>query len=114
MSRYRRREIRAYRAMERTGVLRPEDEGHADRVADRVTAGAMHRQLAGALTELSSGDRDVLLLIALGGLSHTEVALALGIPYGTVGSRLNRVRRKLRGGLADADPAIDGGNQDSG
>jgi RNA polymerase sigma-70 factor (ECF subfamily) len=39
----------------------------------------------------------VLLLVALGGLSHADVAAALGIPYGTVGSRLNRVRKKLRG-----------------
>ena len=57
----------------------------------------MHRELAGALADLPRGDREVLLLIALGGLSHGDVAAALGIPYGTVGSRLNRVRKKLRG-----------------
>jgi RNA polymerase sigma-70 factor (ECF subfamily) len=120
MSRYRRREVRGYRAMERTAAPRP-DEGHADRVADQVTAGAMHRQRAGALTGLSHGDREVLLLIALGGLSHAEVATALGIPYGTVGSRLNRVRKKLRAELAAAGLAIeqekdgdDGGDRNHG
>jgi RNA polymerase sigma factor (sigma-70 family) len=96
MSAYHRQEVRAYRALERAG-MRGAEEGHADRVAERVDAGAAARELAGALATLPRGDRDVLLLVALGGLSHTGVAAALGIPYGTVGSRLNRVRKKLRG-----------------
>lgn len=96
ISAYRRQEVRAYRARERTGVQAAE-EGHADRVAERVDAGAAGRELAGALAALPRGDREVLLLVALGGLSHADVAAALGIPYGTVGSRLNRVRKKLRG-----------------
>jgi RNA polymerase sigma-70 factor, ECF subfamily len=49
----------------------------------------------------------VLLLIALAGLSHAEVAAALDIPYGTVGSRLNRARRKLRAGLPDINSESD-------
>ncbi|WP_367185018.1 RNA polymerase sigma factor [Trebonia sp.] len=96
VSAYHRQEVRAYRALERAGLDGPAD-GHADRVAERVDAGAIRRELAGALGELPRGDREVLLLVALGGLSHADVAAALGIPYGTVGSRLNRVRRKLRG-----------------
>jgi RNA polymerase sigma-70 factor (ECF subfamily) len=96
MSAYHRQEVRTYRALERAGVQGAE-EGHADRVAERVDAGAAGRELAGALAKLPRGDREVLLLVALGGLSHADVAVALGIPYGTVGSRLNRVRKKLRG-----------------
>jgi len=45
---------------------------------------------------LSGGEREVLLLVALGDLSNTDVAAALGIPYGTVASRLSRARTKLR------------------
>ena len=101
IGRYQRGEVRELRALGRTALVVPAD-GHDDLVADRVTAGALHRQLAGALAELSRGDREVLLLIALGELSHAEVAAALGIPYGTVGSRLNRARRKLRECLAAA------------
>lgn len=41
------------------------------------------------------GDRDVLLLFAWEQLSYQDIALALGIPVGTVRSRLNRARRKL-------------------
>jgi RNA polymerase sigma factor (sigma-70 family) len=96
MSAYHRQEVRAYRALERAGIQGAE-EGHADRVAERIDAGAAGRELAGALAKLPRGDREVLLLVALGGLSHADVAAALGIPYGTVGSRLNRVRKKLRG-----------------
>jgi RNA polymerase sigma factor (sigma-70 family) len=105
MSHYRRREVREYRAMARIVVLTL-DEGHADRVADRVSADAARSRLASALAELPQRDREVLLLVALAGLSHAEVAAALGIPYGTVGSRLNRVRRKLRGALADINPVF--------
>jgi RNA polymerase sigma-70 factor (ECF subfamily) len=96
LSRHRRQEVRAYRARERVGPPAPE-EGHADRVVDRVAAAAVRRELAGALAELSAGDREVLLLVALGGLSHADIAAALAIPYGTVGSRLSRTRKKLRG-----------------
>jgi RNA polymerase sigma factor (sigma-70 family) len=96
MSAYHRQEVRAYRTLALAGIQGVE-EGHADRVAERVDAGVAGRELAGALAELPRGDREVLLLVALGGLSHADVAVALGIPYGTVGSRLNRVRKKLRG-----------------
>jgi RNA polymerase sigma factor (sigma-70 family) len=114
MSAYHRQEERAYRFLQRTGEASrpaPAEDGLADRVVERVAAGAVRRELAGALADLSRGDRDVLLLIALGGLSHGDVAAALGIPYGTVGSRLNRVRRKLRG-LASV--ALEIGQEDHG
>jgi RNA polymerase sigma factor (sigma-70 family) len=63
--------------------------------------------LASALVDLGHGDRDVLLLVAISGLSHKEIALALGIPYGTVGSRLNRARKELRKVLGGTDPTLD-------
>ena len=110
MSAYHRKEVRAYRALERAG-MQGADEGHADRVAERVDAGVAGRELAGALAKLPRGEREVLLLVALGGLSHTDVAAALGIPYGTVGSRLNRARKKLRG-LASLALEVEG--EDSG
>jgi RNA polymerase sigma-70 factor (ECF subfamily) len=103
MSRYRRREIRELRAMERAVVVTPE-EGHADQIAEQVSANVARGQLARALAELPRRDREVLLLVALAGLSHAEIAIALDIPYGTVGSRLSRVRRKLRHMLADSNP----------
>jgi len=80
-------------------VPEPDADGHADRVAEQVTAAAMNQLLGAALAELSSGDRDVLLLVAWEGLTYDEVAQALDIPVGTVRSRLNRARRQVRAAL---------------
>jgi RNA polymerase sigma factor (sigma-70 family) len=103
VSRHRRDESRRYAALARTGADRAAD-GHEDLVADRVTAEGVRPQLVGALSALPDGDRDVLLLVALGGLAYEEVAHALEIPGGTVGSRMNRARRKLREALGGTNP----------
>ncbi|NUR31302.1 MAG: RNA polymerase sigma factor [Catenulispora sp.] len=78
--------------------------GHEDHVAARVAAQRAGPQLARAISGLARADRDVLFLTALGGLSYQEVAEALGIPLGTVGSRLNRAKRELRRVLGDVNP----------
>jgi RNA polymerase sigma factor (sigma-70 family) len=98
-----RREQARYRAMSRSAHDTVQD-GPADRVAARVVAGAARGPLAAALAGLAPGDRDVLLLVAWGQLSYGEVADALNIPPGTVGSRLNRARRKVRKALGGFDP----------
>ncbi len=41
-------------------------------------------------------DREVLLLYAWDGLSYQEIGEALSVPVGTVRSRLNRIRKKIR------------------
>ncbi|MEU0790411.1 sigma-70 family RNA polymerase sigma factor [Amycolatopsis sp. NPDC005961] len=87
VSRHRRKEARHYRALARIEVPRPV-EGHENRVV-------MSGQLGKALSRLTSGERDVLLLVALADLGYAEVAEALGISPGTVGSRLTRARKKL-------------------
>jgi RNA polymerase sigma-70 factor (ECF subfamily) len=91
----RREEAREYRLRAALGPPAGQDS-HADRVVERVTAQAMNQRLAEALAGLARRDRDVLLLIAWEGLAYEEVAAALGIPVGTVRSRLNRARRKVR------------------
>jgi RNA polymerase sigma-70 factor (ECF subfamily) len=82
-------------------------EGHDDRVAAQVSAQGLRPDLAAAIAKLNKGDRDVLLLVALAGLGHDEIAAALEIPYGTVGSRLNRARKKLRAALGGTNPMLD-------
>ncbi|MCP2338697.1 RNA polymerase sigma factor [Actinomadura rupiterrae] len=98
ISRHRRAETRFYRAMERT-ARRDDEPGHADQVIDRTAAGQLHPTLARGLARLSKDDRAALTLIAFAGLSYAEAAVALGVPPGTVGSRVNRARRKLRAAL---------------
>ena len=49
-----------------------------------------------ALARLPAEQREILLLIALEDMSYAEVAHCLGIPMGTVMSRLSRGRERLR------------------
>jgi len=98
LRKHHRDEAREYR-LRASIAPEPDEAGHADRVAARVTAAAVHRLLAMALADLSAGDRDVLLLIAWEGLTYEEVAGALAIPVGTVRSRLNRARKQVRAAL---------------
>ncbi|GAA0326851.1 RNA polymerase sigma factor [Actinoallomurus spadix] len=100
---YRRDESRRYAALARLGGDQVGGE-HEERVTARVTAEGMRPRLAEALAALPEGDRDVLLLVALGGLGYQEAAQALEIPGGTVGSRLSRARKKLRKALGGTDP----------
>jgi len=74
-------------------------------VAAKVSAEGSRGQLAGALAALPARHRDVLLLIAWGDLDYAEAAEALGVPVGTVRSRLHRARTKLRQALGGSDPA---------
>jgi RNA polymerase sigma factor (sigma-70 family) len=56
--------------------------------------------LASALAKLDPVQRDVLLLFAWAELSYEEIADSLGVPLGTVRSRLSRARGVLRAELA--------------
>ncbi|KZB88685.1 RNA polymerase sigma factor [Amycolatopsis regifaucium] len=91
----RREEVKELKLREALGPPAHE-EGHAERVAEQVTAASMGKLLDSALAGLSDGDRDALTLFAGENLSYGEVASALGIPLGTVRSRLNRARRQVR------------------
>ncbi|MDR8415034.1 RNA polymerase sigma factor [Nonomuraea sp. 3-1Str] len=98
IGRHRRAEVRRYRALARSGPP-PDDDGHDQRVVDRISAGVTVGRLSAALAGLSRGERDVVLLVAYGELTYDEVAAALGVAYGTVASRLSRARTKLRDSL---------------
>ena len=101
---HRRDEARQYR-ISQAAVAEPDVRGHAERVAADVTAQAMRPLLDAVLAALPAGDRDVLLLIAWEQLTYQEVSQALAIPVGTVRSRLNRARTKVRQVLAGTDAA---------
>lgn len=103
ISRRRRAEAAHYRALLRSPREAPAEE-QADRIVARVSAAAVRPALAEALKALAARDRDVLLLIAWAELSYEQTALALDIPVGTVRSRLNRARRKVRAALGETNP----------
>jgi RNA polymerase sigma factor (sigma-70 family) len=106
IGRHRREEVRFFRAIARTGAD-PAADLVADRVTDRVAAQTAARELAAAIAALPPGYRDVLLLIA-SGLGYQETAAALGVPVGTVSSRLRRARQRVRALISDPMRA-DGG-----
>ncbi|MFG2007274.1 RNA polymerase sigma factor [Spirillospora sp. NPDC048911] len=108
VSRHRRNEVRRYQAMARLQREAPEEEGHEETVAARVSASAVKAPLGAALAKLSSGERDVLLLVALADLTYPEVAQALGVKYGTVCSRLSRAKKQIREALGGVHPLGEG------
>jgi RNA polymerase sigma factor (sigma-70 family) len=98
---HRRGEARRLRAYAR--LDRPADpDGGFGGIEARVDAGRAGPAIADALTRLSAGDRDVLLLFAWADLRYEEIAVALRIPVGTVRSRLHRARRRVRELLVDS------------
>lgn len=67
---------------------------------ERVLAGVEHGDLAGALRRLSPELRAVVQATVLDGLTTAEAGQLLGVPRGTVKTRMMRARRELRAELA--------------
>ncbi|MGH8737106.1 MAG: RNA polymerase sigma factor [Burkholderiales bacterium] len=60
------------------------------------------RDLDRALARLPDEQREVLLLVVLEDMSYEEAARALGIPIGTVMSRLSRARERMRTSMLES------------
>ena len=67
---------------------------------DQVLTGVEHGDLAGALNRLSPELRSVVQATVLDGLTTREASRLLGIPAGTVKTRMMRARIELREALA--------------
>jgi RNA polymerase sigma-70 factor (ECF subfamily) len=105
----------------RTRRRRPELLPDADDIESRVPtdgqrspeeaaeARAFDEAVASALAQLPQNMAHVVELIDIDGLTCPEAAAALGIPVGTVMSRLHRARRRIRDRLARAGFAPRGG-----
>ncbi len=74
----------------------------AEELAGRLDDGAQLAAAHRALARLRRGEREVFLLCVWSGLAYADAAEALGIPVGTVRSRLSRARTRLRR-LADEE-----------
>jgi RNA polymerase sigma factor (sigma-70 family) len=88
-------EARAWKGLVASDLGRVDTDA-IEEAGARLDASAMARRIGGAIRRLPAGDRDALLLYAWGDLDYEGVASALDVPIGTVRSRLNRARRKLR------------------
>ena len=105
-----RSEARRLRAMARASALRASaarllDDDPAERAVASADAGALWPRVVDAIGALPEAERQVLLLFAWEELSYEEIAQALGVPAGTVRSRLSRGRARLASLTRDTSPA---------
>lgn len=93
---YWRRRARELKAYKRASRMESVDEEFEDDIVRRLAAQAERPRIASAVLRLRREEAEVVLLFALENLSYAEIAQALSIPEGTVRSRLNRARKRLR------------------
>ena len=90
-------------------VRRPQETVMEDALDEPVSVGQMDalaaRDIHEALARLPEEQRAVLLLVGLEQFGYAEAAQVLGVPVGTVMSRLSRARERMRAMLA-GEPAI--------
>jgi len=86
---------------------RPNEAESLDTISETIAAGmtgdgpSVSMDVVRAMNQLSIEHRQILLLIGLEGVSYREAADELGVPIGTVMSRLARARERLRALLED-------------
>jgi RNA polymerase sigma-70 factor (ECF subfamily) len=89
-------------------VRRPPETAMEDALDEPVSGGQMEalaaRDIQDALARLPDEQRAVLLLVGLEQFAYSEAAQVLGVPTGTVMSRLSRARERMRQMLA-GEPA---------
>ena len=72
-----------------------------DAVIDRLDAEISLNMVNEVARELNEQEREIVLLVFWSGLSYEAAAVALGVPVGTIRSRVSRTRRKLQLRLGD-------------
>ncbi|MFB2583056.1 RNA polymerase sigma factor [Herbiconiux sp. P15] len=106
------RSTRRYRAV-LDRLPRPSVSDHpdpTDEVGERMDRQARDAQVRTAFSRLTEADQNVMTLCVLEELSMEQAAQVLGIPAGTVKSRLSRAKQRLAAHTTDLlDPSISGG-----
>ena len=102
---------------ERLFIAAPRDRETPDpsRDADeRLTAAAVVDAVNEVLRVFSQADRETFLLFAVDLLSYAEIAEVLRIPIGTVGSRISRVRARIKEELPGLEQRTEWNGPDAG
>ena len=88
--------INDFHLRRRRGTTVQLDETTTPNVEPSQTASLEHHDLLAALNQLPEDQKSVLLLVGVEDFSYSDAAKILGVPLGTVMSRLSRARQKLR------------------
>ncbi len=100
----RRAERRRLEMLQRLATARP--------MLSETSLGVLAPELVGELLRLPAVDRDTLLLVVWGELTYEEAATALGVPIGTIRSRIARARQRLGSALGQTadkeEPIVNG------
>ena len=104
--------IADHRKAERRRLQALQRSAGASQPAIEMRAQVLAPELVRELLRLPAADRDALLLIVWGELTYAEAATALGIPVGTIRSRIARARQRLGRALGQpsspAEPILNG------
>ena len=87
------------------GVTGPD---HSEEAVGRIDAEARMRRVLGAMKHLTVVEQEVIALCVWAGLGYADAAVAMGVPIGTVRSRLARARERLRELAPDAPNDLGG------
>lgn len=109
LARHRRSEARRLRAIASVASMRVRDADDVvgDRAAEVADAAGWWATVVEAIDQLPDAERHTLMLYAWEELGYEDVAAALDVPVGTVRSRLNRARRRLRATRTEAFQGLD-------
>lgn len=105
--------LRSRRRYQRLLAKIPQDgdvPDHAEDVALAMDTMKITQSVRDALQQLNSRDSSVVILCVIHELPTAEAAVVLGIPEGTVKSRLSRVKSRLRGALHEYAPSTEEAN----
>jgi RNA polymerase sigma-70 factor, ECF subfamily len=94
-------------ALENPDPILPVQSGSERQVFARMENAALHQ----AIAKLPSDYREVLMLSDLSGMNYQEISERVGVPVGTVRSRLSRARNRIRRSLYAWRPDAQGSSK---